>query len=233
MSTQLVQPNTNTKDTAGFCLRFVQSVYGAPAKYRSAWESWNATSIKHPNTEPIPDVSVPVWFSHFGTYGNPPSYENWGHVVAWIPGRGYLSSPGTGYGQEWFDNIAAIEARFNAKYVGWSEDINGLRVAEVNKQGASSMSTIYYTEENGTTKYAFAGDGVGQAAWMEFTDYNLAAALVQAHHGNQIAVYLTPGSFRDWAGKYQSKMPVSGSSGSTTVTVPDFNITMTGQAVKK
>lgn len=131
MTTQLVDPDASVNDYAGFCLRFAQSVYSAPAQYRSAWEAWNATEYKHETSESIPYVSVPVWFSHFGTYGNPPSYENWGHVVAYIPGEGYLSSPGAGYGSKMLDSIEAVESYFNAKYVGWSEDLNGLRIAEV------------------------------------------------------------------------------------------------------
>jgi len=127
MWTQLVAPDTSVKANAGMCLAFVQSVYGAPVKYRSAWEAWQATTQKH--ADQLPTVSVPVWFSHYGTYGQPPSYENWGHVVAYIPGSGFLSSPGEGYGSEMLATIEQVEQRFNSKYVGWSTDINGLQVA--------------------------------------------------------------------------------------------------------
>lgn len=132
MFVQLVEPNTGVEDYAGFCLRFTQSVFGAPARYRSAWDAWKAATGKHENRL-LPDAAVPVWFSHFGSYGEPPTYNNWGHVVAWIPGRGFLSSPlgklGT-YGQSWFDTIEEVERTFNAKFVGWSENINGLQVVE-------------------------------------------------------------------------------------------------------
>lgn len=132
MYVQLVEPNTGVEDYAGFCLRFTQSVFGAPAKYRSAWDAWKAATGKHENRL-FPDAAVPVWFSHFGSYGEPPIYDNWGHVVAWIPGRGFLSSPlgklGT-YGQSWFGTLEEVERAFNAKFVGWSENINGLQVVE-------------------------------------------------------------------------------------------------------
>jgi hypothetical protein len=130
MSKQLVNPRLDTKDEVGYCLRFVQAVYGAKARYKSAWDAWEATKLKHGGE--MPDVSVPVWFSHYGTYGEHghQSYGNWGHVVAYVPGRGFLSSPGSGYGQKWLSSIKEIERFYNAKYVGWSEDINGLRVAE-------------------------------------------------------------------------------------------------------
>ena len=125
---QLTEPRI-VSDNAGLCLRFVQSVYNAPVKYASAWDAWRATTLKHENRD-LPPVSVPVWFSHYGTYGTPPTYANWGHVVAYFPDRGqFLSSPGQGYGHEWLDSIEAVERRFNSTFVGWSEDINGLQVA--------------------------------------------------------------------------------------------------------
>lgn len=73
-------------------------------------------------------VSFPLYFSHMGTYGNPPTYGNWGHVVAYIPGIGYLSSPGEGYGQEVLQSIDEIEARFSCKFVGWAEALNDMQV---------------------------------------------------------------------------------------------------------
>lgn len=133
MFVQLVAPDTSVRDSAGMCLQFVQSVYSAPRRYRSAWAAWLAVPDKHENRL-LPAASVPVWFSHYGTYGNPPSYENWGHVVAYVPGQGFLSSPGQGYGQEWLPSIEAVERRFNSKFVGWSESINGLKVVQYEEE---------------------------------------------------------------------------------------------------
>lgn len=128
---QLVQPNTNATDATGMCLRFTQRVYQNlnPIYYNSAWDAWNGAQFKGQGNVPT-DISVPVYFSHYGTYGNPPTYANWGHVVAWIPGRGYLSSPAGGYGQQWFDSVEQIAWTFNAKYAGWAYDVGGLLVAK-------------------------------------------------------------------------------------------------------
>jgi hypothetical protein len=125
---QLVQPNPNTKDYAGFCLRFAQSVFNAPVRYRSAWDAWVATTNKNFNRD-IPDgVGVLLWFEHWGSYGG--EYANWGHVVIHMTNNRYLSSPASGYGQNWFDTIEQVERTFNAKYVGWTDNINGLKVAQ-------------------------------------------------------------------------------------------------------
>lgn len=176
MTRQLVNPNPGVKDYAGFCLRFTQAVYGAPAQHSSAWEAWEATSYKHGTAESIPAVSVPVWFSHYGTYGKPPTYANWGHVVAYIPGTGYLSSPGEGYGSQIFDSIQAVEAYFNAHYVGWSEDLNGLRIAEItntptSSKGDTEMLMIHKPSGDANIyRYAvFSG-----SFWMEFVGQDVA-----------------------------------------------------------
>jgi hypothetical protein len=127
---QLVTPSV-VSDNAGMCLRFVQSVYGAPVKYASAWDAWNATTLKHLDRD-LPPVSVPVWFSHYGTYQG--VYANWGHVVAYFADRGqFLSSPPNGYGNAWLNSIEAVERMFNSRFVGWSEDLNGLQVAKYNQ----------------------------------------------------------------------------------------------------
>jgi hypothetical protein len=121
-----VSPNYAVKDYAGMCLQFTQSVWGAPIRYATAWDSWQANPDKQ--TGDIPEVACLIWFSHWGTYGG--ITGNFGHVVTYVPGRGYLSSPGNGYGQEWLNNISQVEARFNCTYVGWTPSLNGLTVAE-------------------------------------------------------------------------------------------------------
>lgn len=123
---QLVNPNLSVRDNAGWCLRFTQSVYGTAARHPNAWQAWLATQHKH--TGSLPNLSVPVHFSHYATYNG--IYDNWGHIVAYVPGRGFLSSPRAGHGQEWFSTTGDVERAFNAKYVGWSEDLNGTQIVD-------------------------------------------------------------------------------------------------------
>lgn len=143
---QLAEPNTFTRDATGMCLRFAQSVFGAPVAHRSATDAANATKFRH-HTKQMPDVAALVWFDHYGTYQN--EYANWGHVVAWVPGNGFLSSPGAGFGQQWFPSIDAVERTFNATFRFWSEDINTLRVAEpinaAKTSGGYPMFDVYWT----------------------------------------------------------------------------------------
>lgn len=147
VSKQLVAPNTNVQDEAGYCLRFTTSVFGAPRYNPTAWSAWLETKFKHGTNETFPEVAVPVWFEHWGDYDGSGQQKNWGHVVTRIPSRGYLSSPGSGYGQLWLDSLGAVERYFNCKYVGWSEDINGLRVAEVgdemNDEQNNALMSVY------------------------------------------------------------------------------------------
>lgn len=124
---QVRSPRTWVQDWAGACLRFAQSVFNISPAYHSAWAAWLGQTGKHTRNMPT-NVAVAVWFSHWGTYGNPAYWDNWGHIVVWIPGRGYLSSPGANYGQAWFPTIAAVERYFGAKYVGWTSHLHGVQL---------------------------------------------------------------------------------------------------------
>lgn len=148
----LVAPRKGTRDGTGWCLRYAQSFFGAPARYNSAWDAWNATQYKHGPNEPLPDVPVLLWFSHYGTYGSPPRYGNWGHVAIHVPGDAIYTSPASGWGFGRYGTIREIERVFNARYVGWSEDINGLRVAvketEPQHQEEDMIKLWLYTPTN-------------------------------------------------------------------------------------
>lgn len=154
MNSQLVSPNLSVTDYPGFCLRMQQSVWGAPVMYETAWQSYQHTQFRHAANEPLPnDVAVLLWFDHWGTYGEPPIYGQFGHVATYVPGRGILSNPAKGKGQKWYNTIQECAADCNATYVGWSEDINGLRVAEITNTPplpeGLQMANIYINTDNG------------------------------------------------------------------------------------
>ena len=125
---QLIQPNLNTVGQVGYCLKYARQVFGVSAVYATAWQAWTATKYKHLDRN-LPNVSVLCWFS----------YQTAGHVVVYVPNKGYYSSPYKS-GQSYYvgSSIADIEAKYSSKYVGWSEDINNVRVAqEVTMAGIS------------------------------------------------------------------------------------------------
>lgn len=124
---QLVRPNLNQQSGAGWCLFFARSAFGVPEYSARATQAANKTKFRHA-TRKMPNVAVPVWFWHQGTYGE--GYGEYGHVVIWVPGRGFLSSPGYGYGQEWLSSLSAVEARFNCRFRFWSEDMAGIRLVQ-------------------------------------------------------------------------------------------------------
>lgn len=200
MSIQLVAPNLEAQGRPGWCLEMQQRVWNAPIKYKTAWESWLNTNQQ--SGEIPQDVSVLLWFDHWGTYVE---FGQFGHVVTHVPGRGLLSNPDKGIGQKWYSTIQECERDCNATYVGWSFEINGLQIAQVSKQTTkrkAGMATIYYKTEAGKTTYALAGDGTGKAAWLETQDVSLATSLVAAHHINQTAVRLSPDTFALWKRNY-------------------------------
>jgi len=123
---QLVGIDTTVTDKAGYCLRFARRVSNpdAPAGPNFAWDSWVMTKYKHADGN-LPNVAVPVYFEYVV------NGQNQGHVAWWIPAQNrFLSSPTSGTGQRWLDRLSQIEDLYHCRFVGWAEDINGVRVAE-------------------------------------------------------------------------------------------------------
>lgn len=113
--------------------------------YPSATVAANATKLRN-SSRTMPNVAVPVWFDHWGTYGDyGGTYANWGHVVVWVPGRGFLSSPVTGFGSLWLSSIEAVERTFQAKYRFWTLDINTLQVAKELQPDPTGRKPVYFS----------------------------------------------------------------------------------------
>lgn len=153
--TQLIYPDTTVQEAAGWCLGMATKAYfGAQGGYECATDAWNASPTKNASRD-MPPVAVPVWFSWWGLE----PYKDWGHVCIWVPGRGFLSSPGSGYGQQWFDSIDAIERWFGCRYVGFTLDImpNGT-VAAVTDEPAPSPDPA--PQPSGRTYTVVPGDNL-------------------------------------------------------------------------
>lgn len=122
---QLVTPNLYIEDHDGYSLRHIQTAFKAPVKNFTAWEAWQATKYRHLEA-PLPDAYVPVWFwSHIPGYGINPL----GHVMIWDPlSQKLFGTPQGGYGRRWYDMDQIVGP--NTRYVGWSEDFNGMRIVK-------------------------------------------------------------------------------------------------------
>lgn len=127
---QLITPNLRYRALAGLCLVMAQGITGAPVQNPSATAAANRTKFRHPSRT-MPNTTAVLWFDHWGTYGEPAEYANWGHVVVYVPGHGFASSspvPGEVSTPYWYSSIAAVERTFNCSFRFWTEDINGRRV---------------------------------------------------------------------------------------------------------
>lgn len=186
--------NDGAQDQAGFCLRFQQKVFpGSPAIYyptaRAAWDN----AVQHPGEYPNNDAVVPISYSWVGTING--VYQDWGHAAVWFPGRGVLSSPGSGYGQQWFSSIDELARSWGLTYLGWSEDVGGFRVVE----GAPDPTPAPTPSPSGTTYTVEPGDtlwGISELYYGTGTRYPEIAAANGIENPNLIfpgQVFVIPG----------------------------------------
>lgn len=135
---QRTKPNTRVTDGMGWCLRFTQSVFDAPVRYNSARQAWDHQKGRHVGKLPPEGLVVPIWLDHYGTYGTPPKYDNWGHVCVSLGDGRILTSPlllkqlqANGKGQAVYPSLAAmIKDLGNGQYLGWSEYMNDKLIVE-------------------------------------------------------------------------------------------------------
>lgn len=99
----------------GYCLSYVRSAFGVPAKYPSAISAWNHAAHRHSSAPPR---GVPVFFSG-GNYGH----------VAYSAGAGKVYSTDAPIrGRVGLVDIDWFHRNWNYTLLGWTEDINDVRV---------------------------------------------------------------------------------------------------------
>ena len=124
-------------DWLGSCLWYVRTAFGCAWSGSSALEGWGLAKYKHADRNIPTGVYVPIWFNHYGTYGG--VYKNWGHVAIYKDGKIWSSPLTHKPTADVFTSIATVESKFKATYIGWSEDLNNVRVAqEVNTMAGIS-----------------------------------------------------------------------------------------------
>jgi hypothetical protein len=140
---QLVVPNLGVNVAVGNCLMYVREAFGAPAGTEYAWEGWENATLKHTGSDFPADVSVPIWFSYI--IGG----ADEGHVAINVPGVGIYSSPWQGgLGHYVARSVAELiciysdDGEHPMALVGWSEDVNGLRVVEAVTPSVTTTSPV-------------------------------------------------------------------------------------------
>jgi hypothetical protein len=145
----------------GQCLRFCRTMYGIPMKHTSAINAWIGASFRHTTGVP-PRGSFVFW--KIGEFGH----------IAISDGNGYcISTDINGAGTVARVLITKIRTRWGATYLGWTEDVNGVRLTEFTpvKPGdvkpvpppfVVSLKAAQYHAKHGTGKYL--GDTSNQIA---------------------------------------------------------------------
>jgi hypothetical protein len=101
----------------GLCLKFSRMAAGAPGGVYDAHTGWARARYRH--TKGTPPRGAIVWW-HGGKHGH----------VAVSAGNGYVySTDVVVHGQVRRCKISLIRQRWGQRYMGWSEDVNGVRIA--------------------------------------------------------------------------------------------------------
>ena len=221
---QLISPDTTVCENPGWCLGMATKVFfGAQGGYGCATDAWNASPTQNGSRD-MPPVSVPVWFSWWGNIDG--TYKDWGHVVVWVPGRGFLSSPGKwtdGYGQQWFGSLEEIERWFGCRYNGFTLDImpNG-SVAVLTDAPSPAPTPSPRPDWNGSYTVV-AGDTLsGIAGNYGISWQDLYAANTDVIGGNPDAI--NPGMVLRVPGDAPAPAPAPTPSGTTYTVVVDDNL---------
>lgn len=126
-------PNLNANARVGMCLEYVQNAYASNWAGSSAWDAWSSrVAHRHADSNFPANVLIPIWFS--GTWNG----HYYGHVAILNTrtGQVYTSPYFKSTGVEVYNSINAMVSVFrnampDIRYVGWSEDIGGIRVIEM------------------------------------------------------------------------------------------------------
>lgn len=99
------------------CLQFVRLAFGLAARYPDAATAWREAKYRHAGDK-NPPAGVPVFWT--GTKN--------GHVAMSLGGGLVRSTDVPAKGKVGNVSIATLTARWGMTYVGWAEDLNGVRV---------------------------------------------------------------------------------------------------------
>lgn len=102
---------------AGYCLKYVRSAHGIGSRYPTAISAWYNAAHRH-SGDHRPPPGVPVFLAG-GRYG---------HVAVSAGGGLCWSTDAVAYGRVDLVGIDALAAKWGYQVLGWTEDLNGVRV---------------------------------------------------------------------------------------------------------
>lgn len=125
MYAQTLPANPNIPCKPGWCLAYVNEVFGVPKRFGSATAAWEASATKHKDRNFPSNVWLPVWYG----LANEPA----GHVVLLAPDGSVFSTSDLGNVPHHHPDLADLEAYYAyygmpLTYRGWTEDVEGTRV---------------------------------------------------------------------------------------------------------
>lgn len=110
----------------GLCLKWVRSCFDIPARYPSAIVAWNHVAREDRHGGKRPPAGVPVFWA-IGKYGHIALSDGDGRVWSTdIRRRGKVDRVTIDY----------VNNHWGARYLGWSETLNGKRVISNREAGA-------------------------------------------------------------------------------------------------
>lgn len=113
----IANADSYTSYESGMCLKWVRGpCWEIGSLYGSAIEAWNGAKYKHPGDRNPPDGAA--LFYRGGNYG---------HVVIRKPGD-MRSTDCPSSGRVGDAEIAWVEDNWGYEYLGWTEDLNGVRL---------------------------------------------------------------------------------------------------------
>jgi hypothetical protein len=128
------QADRRTGGWVGLCLKFSRMAAGAPGGTYDAHTGWRNAKYKH--TKGTPPRGAIVWW-HGGKHGH----------VAVSAGDGYCYSTDVVVrGQVRRCKISLIRQRWGQTYVGWSEDVNGVRISGLVKSNPTVPASAMRVE---------------------------------------------------------------------------------------
>jgi hypothetical protein len=107
------------KDYTGLCLQFVRMAFGLGAGFASAKAAWQGAKFQHKTTDAN---TIPRGVPVFWAVG-----EFW-HVALSLGGGLCLSTDVRRRGRVDIVRIDSIRTAWGAQLLGWTEDLNGVRV---------------------------------------------------------------------------------------------------------